>query len=162
MAHGLKWWFLLLSSLLTAECVCTPLTFAQQPGSGDTCSMEITNPKEGEGVGADGEVSGKAIIPPGKSLWVFVHRKGLQGWWPQGGGPAGLDQGNWQVSVTYGLLRDIGRDFEVVALAVESEANTTLKAWFERADRTGTYSPMDLPTTSANCSIARVTVRKNE
>jgi hypothetical protein len=139
-----------------------PATSAQTPGVDGMCSVTITSPKEGEPVGPDGDVSGTAAIPVDKFLWVFAHRKGLQNWWPQGGGPASVIQGSWHVAVTYGLQRDIGRDFEIAATLVDGEANAKLKAWFERADRTGTYPPVPFPSAAVGCPIVRITVRKSE
>lgn len=148
--------------IVTVSCSCPVTAIPQEPTSATACTVAITSPAEGNSVGPDGDVSGTATIPSSKYLWILAHRKGLQGWWPQGGGPALVDQGKWQVSVTYGLPRDIGRDFEIVAVAVEAEANATLKAWVQRADSTGTYPPTALPASPASCAIARTTVRKTE
>jgi hypothetical protein len=132
---------------------------AQTPG---LCSVAITSPQVGDRVGADGQVTGTATVPPGKFLWVFSHRKGLQGWWPQGGGDASPEaNGDWSVSINYGESKDIGRDFEIAAVIVDNQAQVKLQAWVEEANKTGRYPPVTFPASAAKClPSAKVIVQK--
>lgn len=139
-----------------------PTTAGSQEASSNSCSVSVNSPRDGETVGASGDVSGVATIPASDYLWVLAHRKGLVNWWPQGDGPASIDNGAWQVAVTYGVDRDVGRDFEIAVITVGADANARLKEWVDRAARTGNYTPTGFPTTVAGCQIARVTVRKTE
>lgn len=125
------------------------------------CSIAITSPKAGQTVAEDAQVEGSASIPAGSFLWVFSHRKGLQLWWPQGGGPAPLSAtGKWQVVVTFGTERDTGRDFEIAAAAVDANTNEQLRGWVKRAEESGRYPGIQFPSSVAGCRIADVNVTK--
>jgi hypothetical protein len=63
------------------------------------CAVSVLAPRAGERVGNTGKVEGCAALPPDCFLWVLVRRKGLSGWWPQGGGPVPIDRGRWMISV---------------------------------------------------------------
>jgi hypothetical protein len=154
-----------VGAIAIASCFYSSVAYAQplrsnQSGAGNACNITITGPNDGESVGLDGDVSGTATIPSDKFLWVLAHRKGLVGWWPQGGGSTSISQRSWHAVVTFGGPADSGRDFEIAAVAVDSETNTRLNAWVERTNATFTYPPTAFPPTSANCGIAQVTVTR--
>lgn len=133
---------------------------AQPQGGGVGCAIAITSPKFGEPVAGSGDVIGTAKIPSNEFLWVFAHRQGLAGWFPQGDGSSPVSQGNWSVVVTYGVERDVGHDFDVVVAAVNSSVNADLQNWFAKADSTGVYPPIPFPASDTACPVAKVTVRK--
>lgn len=148
---------------LVAACVLGSNTsFAQNAAPGVACVVTISSPTPGQTVGSDGDVVGTATIPPGQYLWILAHRTGLQKWWPESGGAASVNSGPWQAAVTYGEPRDIGHDFEVAAIVVESNENARLVAWVEKADQTGAYPPVSFPAVTGACPVTRVTVRKTE
>lgn len=154
-----------VGAIAIASCFCSSVTQAQPPGPNQAgvnngCNIAITSPKDGELVGLDGDVLGTATIPPDKFLWVLAHRKGLVGWWPQGGGSSSIAQGRWHTAVAFGAPSDNGRDFEIAAVAVDGETNTRLNAWVERTNVTFTYPPTAFPPTSSNCAIAQITVTR--
>ena len=125
------------------------------------CTVTIVSPKPGQTVTEDAQVEGTASIPSGSFLWVFAHRKGLQLWWPQGGGPASISiRGNWQVVVTFGTERDTGREFEIATAVVDPNTNEQLRGWVKRAEESGRYPGFQFPSITAGCKITDVTVTK--
>lgn len=135
-------------------------TFAQKAEK-QGCTVTIASPKSGQTVTEDAQVEGTASIPPGNFLWVFAHRKGLQLWWPQGGGPAPMSSsGSWQVVVTFGTERDTGREFEIATAVVDANTNEQLRSWVKRAEETGRYPGIQFPSSVTGCKIADVTVNK--
>lgn len=137
-------------------------TLLSASAAAQECSVSIVNPKGGQIVNEDANVDGKAAIPPGRFLWLFSHRKGLQLWWPQGGGAATISKdGKWQIVVTFGTERDVGREFEVAAVVVDSDTNERLRAWVTRAEETGRYPGIQLPSAVSGCRIADITVTKS-
>lgn len=154
-----------VGAIAIASCFYSSVTHAQPPrpnqsGASNACDITITSPKDGESVDPNGDVLGTATIPSDKFLWVLAHRKGLVGWWPQGGGSASIAQGRWHTAVAFGTPADSGRDFEIAAVAVDGETNTRLNAWVERTNVTFTYPPTAFPPTSPNCAIAQITVTR--
>jgi hypothetical protein len=128
------------------------------------CESQITAPLDGENVGSQGKVHGKARIPTGSSLWVLAHLKSPQEdkWWPQGGGAASIDKdGTWVVEVSYGMARgDIGKDFEIALAVVSEHVNTSLRQWVQRADQTDQYLPIAFPNVIDGCPLPKITVKK--
>jgi hypothetical protein len=135
------------------------LSGAQQHDTSQ-CTIDILSPKQGEHVAEAGTVKGKAHIPEGKDLWVFVHVKGLALWWPQGAGPAALEEGKWEVLATFGIERDAGRDFEIAVAVLEPTETKELLQWFKKGDETGRYSGMRFPPVVRGCPIPHVIVTK--
>ena len=129
-------------------------------GQGNECTVTISHPQQGEEVGGQGAVEGHAAnIPSQGYLWVLARKHGFHGWWPQGGGPADVDDGSWTVQVTYGTSQDQG-PFDIVAVVVGSTENARLRRWVEDTGRTGSYPPIDLPRTLPTCPVVRLRVNK--
>jgi hypothetical protein len=148
----------LVSCLLAATIVASSAS-AQQPGKVVGC-VTIVNPTENSAVGGDGDVVGVVKTPVQGYVWLFARRTGLANWWPQGDGPATIDaSGNWKVFTTFGVERDIGHQFEIVAMVVDAQSNTRLLAWFAISDSTGKYPPIALPPAVGEC-FAKTTVRR--
>jgi hypothetical protein len=108
------------------------------------CRVEILVPAKHESVAEAGTVEGLASPAAGTYLWVLVRRKDLDEWWPQGGGPAAVRNGRWQVVVRYGEPRDAGFDFEIAAVIVGDATHGLWKSWVERA-QAGHATPVQLP-----------------
>jgi hypothetical protein len=82
----------------------------------------------------------------------------LNGWWPQGGGPARVRDERWSVFVTYGIPEDVGRQFEVAAVVVNEQTNRDLQKWVE--DTKPPYPPTKFPTPVKGCQPVTVIVKK--
>ncbi len=125
------------------------------------CEIKITTPQPGDKVGEEGEVGGTAKIPGGTYLWVLSHRKNLSAdWWPQGMHAAAIDaDGKWVVVSAYGRAKDVGKQFEVAAVAVDGETNTKLREWFKTAKERD-YPPIEFPDAVGGCVPVKVTVNK--
>jgi hypothetical protein len=113
--------------------------------------IKILAPASYEAVGAAGYVEGSAQLPAGCHLWVLAHRKDLDGWWPQDGGPTAVCDGRWRASVRYGEPRDAGHEFEIAALIV---GEPTHNLWTDAAP------PVRLPSSRFLYAEAYRTVKK--
>jgi hypothetical protein len=154
-------WKQTLRSLLPAP-VRQPLSrfrrkLKTRSGSG---ALHILIPRRGEPVAETGDVEGSALLAQGSKLWVLVHRTGVEGWWPQGGGPVPVNQGRWKVPVTYGGPRDVGYDFEIAALVVGPPTSQLWMDWVSRVKETGEFPPVPLPPAAFVLAEAYRTVRK--
>jgi hypothetical protein len=129
-------------------------------GQTQNCAVKIAAPKDGDTVTETDDVTGTGAIPAGSYLWIFVHRKGLALWWPEGGGAATITQGKWMVTATFGVERDNGRQFEIATAVVDRNANEKLANWVKKTAETGQYPGMDFPSTVDGCKVERVTVTK--
>jgi len=147
----------MLSLSLLIPMICSAWAQAQDQG----CSVKINAPSNQQTVGETGDVSGTGAIPAGTYLWVFDHRKGIALWWPQGGGSAVITRGSWDVLANFGLDRDNGSQFEIVAVVVDQKTNDELLNWVKGAEETGRYPGMELPHTVAACRLEQVTVTKH-
>jgi hypothetical protein len=142
-------------------CLLSALTVsAQVPGKEQSCTVRIVAPSAEDKVAETDQVKGTGAIPVDTYLWVFVHRKGLALWWPQGGGSAVITKGTWEVTATFGRERDNGRQFEIAAAVVDRNTNEKLVNWGKKAEETGQYPGMDFPSVVEACKLQEVTVTK--
>jgi hypothetical protein len=124
------------------------------------CAVSILTPPNGAPVGPTGRVEGTAELPDAARLWILVRCKGVDGWWPQGGGPVRVEQGRWTVAVAYGGPQDAGCDFEIMALAVGPSTHRLWSDWVGRATETGEFPPVQLPPAEFVLGETHRTVRK--
>jgi hypothetical protein len=110
-----------------------------------SCHVSILAPASGELVGAAGLVQGIATLPEDGRLWVLVHRRDVEGWWPQGGRPALFEGAKWTVPVRYGNPADAGSEFEIAALIVRQPTHDLWLDWLARLRETRAYPPVHLP-----------------
>ena len=122
--------------------------------------IRVDSPKPGVPVEKTGIVEGRATLPPGASLWVLVRREGLEGWWPQGGGPVPVKQGRWRTCVKYGEQHDQGHDFEICAIAVQRPTQELWRRWVERAAAGHSDAPVSLPAAEFVMGECMLRVRK--
>jgi len=104
------------------------------------CKVDIRSPKSGDTVEMEIQVQGSASVPPGAYLWILAHRKGIAQWWPQGGGAARIEKGDFDVYVTLGLDRDSGRTFETMAIVLDKAGNAELEKWVSNSDAKQNWS----------------------
>ena len=124
------------------------------------CEVKITTPQPGDRVGKEGRVRGTATIPTGTYLWVLAHMKDLVAeWWPQGGRPAVIKNGEWVIITAYGRADDIKQQFEVAAVVVDANTNTRLLDWFKTV-REKDYPPIEFPDSVEGCVPIKITVTK--
>ena len=150
---------LTLSGWVLSNSRAQPLPGAEQ------CSVTIARPISGAQVSGIEQVDGVARKPSGQGrdlhLWVFAHRTGLAGWWPQGGGETKIVGGRWMVTAFFGEPRDIGRAFEIAAVFVEDNEHAKLLQWVQTTIDTGRYPPVNYPNAAPGCAPSDVvTVQK--
>jgi hypothetical protein len=93
----------------------------------DTLFVKITDPSsDGFRVDREYDVTGTAQIPSGQYLWVLCHRKGLPQWWPQNSATIDPITNKWLVTVNFGEAKDIGKDFEIIVIAVDQQEHARL------------------------------------
>jgi hypothetical protein len=109
------------------------------------CSVEIISPHPAQNVAESGIVEGRATLSPGAYLWVLVHRRDLDGWWPQGNGPLPTASNLWTVQVNYGAPEDVGFQFEVAAVLVTRPVHECWLEWVQTVKHTGQFPPVRLP-----------------
>ena len=119
------------------------------------CAVTAQSPGR---VSSTGQLTGTATLPPGAHLWVLARMKGLAGWWPQGGGPAVVENdGRWTVHVTYGTPTDLGM-FDVAVVVVGPRANQELMTWVANAPPA--YAPTQFPNTPPQCPVRMLVAQK--
>jgi hypothetical protein len=116
---------------------------AKRAGSG--CSVAIQAPDRGGAVTESGVVTGTARLAGDARLWILVHRRDVNGWWPQGGGEADAGESGWSVPVKYGGPEDAGFDFEIAAVIVPGIIHEQWVDWVRSVQSTGLYPPSQLP-----------------
>jgi hypothetical protein len=126
------------------------------------CSVEILMPAGGEIVAKSGSVEGRALVPSDGNLWVLVHRKDVDGWWPQAGGPVSVRDGRWAVQVTYGGPPDAGFPFEIAAVIVAPSVHAQWQRWVQSVEVSGLCPPVSLPLPPAVLAETYRTVRKHD
>jgi hypothetical protein len=124
------------------------------------CSVHIVAPDHGTPVTEGGVAEGSALLPADSYLWVLVHRKDFDGWWPQGEGTLPADRNRWRVTVAYGGPQDAGCDFEIAALVVGQSTHDFWTEWLARVKETGLYPPVQLPAAGFVLGEAYRTVTK--
>lgn len=124
------------------------------------CSVEIHKPGRGDPVYAMGTVEGTANLAEGAHLWTLVHRKDIEGWWPQGGGDIPVVGGRWTAEVKYGDPADVGFAFEIAAIIVSRPVHEQWLQWVQSVQATGICPPVQLPGPGALLSADYRTVAK--
>jgi len=107
--------------------------------------VEIRSPNRGERVSESGMVAGTAHLQGDAHLWVLVHRKEVNGWWPQGAGEIAVADSQWSVQVEYGGPDDAGYDFEIAAVIVYRPVHEQWLEWVRSVQSTGACPAVQLP-----------------
>jgi hypothetical protein len=123
-------------------------------------SVDILSPAPGQRVGESGLVEGRATVVPNSYLWVLVHRKDVEGWWPQGGGSIPGAGGRWSAQVDYGGPHDAGCEFEIAAVIVSRAVHDRWLEWVQSVRDTGAFPPVRLPAPPGVLAETYRTVRK--
>jgi hypothetical protein len=124
------------------------------------CSVDILSPTPGQRVGASGIVEGRATVVPDSYLWVLVHRKDIDGGWPQGGGSIPVTGDRWTVQVDYGGPKDAGFEFEIAAVIVSRAVHDRWLEWVQVVRDTGAFPPVRLPASPGVLAETYCKVRK--
>jgi hypothetical protein len=125
-----------------------------------TCAATIDQPKQGENVGSDGQISGHITIPPGTFAWILARKRDINGFWPQANGAIQVEpDGSFRGFVTYGKDGDKG-PFEIAIAIVDDGVNQALNRWVDRANETQTYPPIRFPNVHQGCPVTRVVVTR--
>lgn len=124
------------------------------------CSVEIHSPHRGDRISEGGTVAGTAHLAGDTHLWVLVHRRDVDGWWPQGAGEIAVSGSQWSVQVKYGGPEDAGYDFEIAAVIVGRPAHEQWMEWVRSVQATRAYPPVQLPGAGAVLSAQYRTVTK--
>ena len=149
-----------LTILFAASTCVSPFATARgQIASTQPCSIEITSLKDGDKVGRSVTVKGKASIPAAGNLWLLSRKRAMANqWWPQAG-PVEITNGEWEAEVFFGRPEDIGSNFDVAAVVVNSQTSATFIKWFSTAKELD-YPPVPFPNTHSSCSVVTVKVVK--
>ena len=124
-------------------------------------TVRIEHPKPGSFVGATGNVTGTAQLPPDTYLWVLARREDPSGWWPQADGPVRASGGAWSCQVKYGEPHDTDRAFEIRVVVVGPATHRHWLDWVSRSKQTGSGAPIpDFPTNAF--TEASVKVKKQD
>jgi hypothetical protein len=108
-------------------------------------AVELESPANGATVDATIQVKGTAKLAPDSHLWILARRSDIEGWWPQGGGPAEVIESRWTASATFGTAVDAGYDFEIAAVVVGTATHQLWLDWVARAAGPGPHAPLRLP-----------------
>lgn len=156
-------WRSRISRALPRSVVAAAFTILNRFISGPAaCSIKIMSPSHGQQVPGLGRVEGKLSgRTENTHLWILVHRKDIDGWWPQGAGPVQRFEGDWTQEVRYGCERDAGFDFEIAVVAVPNgPINENLLHWVASASNEPNYPPLPLPARSFVIASAFLTVTR--
>lgn len=124
-------------------------------------SVNILSPLPQERVGDSGVVEGRAAVGGDCYLWVLVHRKDVDGWWPQSVGFVPSAGGHWSVQVDYGGPADAGFEFEIAAVVVSRAVHDRWLQWVQAVKETGAFPPVQLPAPPGLLAEKYRTVRKH-
>jgi len=148
------------------------LTGWPRPASAQTsaCQVTIKAPTGEEPVGAQGDVTGTAQIPPNAYVWLLARRddQPRNFIWPQQGiAAADLVQQSggppkFELSVHYGEPPDTNKNFRVIAIVVDADQHHKLERWLEEAPAKGYRPWIGLPRSVEGCTPAQVVVKKVE
>lgn len=153
LLSGLAFLSLLISSLAA---------YGGDSRSRPACLIQLAEPREGQQVGQSVTVKGKATLPAGGHLWVFARRENFGDqdvWWPQAEGRIDPGTGEWKVSASIGEQRDIGWSFDIAVAVFEEDDNLELKSYIREAMKTGSWLPIEMP--SSICPPRLLKVKKS-
>lgn len=106
-------------------------------GAIDEASARITEPSDGSVVPSEITVEGTASgIEAGSALWTVVHIGGL--FWPQR--QALIVRDTWTAQAFIGGgTQDSGKQFDVLAVLADGEADRAFLEWLQRGEETGDF-----------------------
>jgi hypothetical protein len=121
--------------------------------------IEITDPKNGGKVDKETPVEGTARLPSGYHLWVLARRSDHKPlWFPQQEAEVDPKTHKWSATAVFGEPQDIGFDYDIGVIAVDSKAHAALTDYKTKAAKTGDWKAIDIPPGSSPPQI--VTVKK--
>lgn len=140
-----------------------PRTAALRAELASKSFVTITDPVEGfVKVGRGMVVRGTITnLPNDEHLWVLVHRKDSDEWWPQGEARIDSESGTWEASVVFGGPEDVGNEFEIAIITLNAQEHLRLKERVETSALMG-WLPIKMPTTTSLPYIRRVRKDRND
>lgn len=144
---------LLIGVFIAATLVAT-IMYAQEK---EPCVISITEPHNGAKVGRETIVKGTAEIPRGNYLWVLARRSDFKPlWWPQREAEIDPRSHKWSATAFFGGPQDVGRNFDIGVIAVDTEGHAFLRDYWIKAMRTGDWKPIEIPQTSFTPTTMKV------
>ena len=120
--------------------------------------VTITSPTNGSEVGKEIVVKGTAVLPPGQHLWVLAHRSDYGPfWWPQSEAKPHPVSRVFEARAVFGVAADVGWDFQVCVITVDTQGHKQIEAAWKEAMRSGDWThPMELPEPTSPPQIVKV------
>jgi len=127
------------------------------PASTEEMSVTITYPTNKSKVGREVLVRGKALIPGGQYLWILARRTDFKPlWWPQREAEVDPTTGEWKAIAILGGPQDIGWEFDVGVIVVNSEGHAKLQDYWIKSMQSGDWRPIQIPKTTVAPQLIRV------
>lgn len=96
-------------------------------------------------------------IPEGQELWIVIYPHIACSYYPIG--KAHIQDEKWSLPAQFGESKDVGTDFDVIAVLADSKAQEEINAYFETCEMTMEWPGMDKIPDSAE-EYDRVTVTR--
>lgn len=107
----------------------------------------ITAPRAGEEVGSEVQVRGiTGSLPAGAYLWLLARRSSFYPmWWPQQEIRVQPNREDWSSGAHLGEPRDVGWDFDIGLIVVDSVGHDKLMNYWKKAATSGDWRPIEIP-----------------
>lgn len=145
----------LLIFLVVAILVITPLCTI----AGAQMTAKIVYPKSGGNVGPTEPMSGTATAPPsGQELRMALYIPSVGKYYPQEEPIVVNPDGSWYYRCSIGSSGDNGKQFQIIVVSADSNAQSAFDSYIANGKKTGDYPGMAaLPGGATNLASATVT-----
>jgi hypothetical protein len=116
--------------------------------------VRIDIPEQNSMVDGTAIARGRADLPAGACLCLFVRRADSTGWWPQSE-PFAISGNEWHQTCRFGEAADEG---DIAAVATDERVQQRIRRWFDEGSRSGYLSPMNLPAPLPGTGVATLQV----
>ncbi len=104
---------------------------------------EITIDSTSNTVDIKEDMSGIAKnIPEGDEIWIFVHPHTVNKYYPERSS-AVIQNGEWSLSVGIGSENDAGKEFDIIVVLADTNAQEEINTYFAECEKTGEWPGMD-------------------
>ena len=113
--------------------------------------VRITYPLDNAQVNLNETIHGLSQnIPQGQVIWVVVYLDGYR-YYPAETSAAVLSNGDWSSFVWIGEVKDVGRQFDIIAVLANQNVQSTFNAYVTESRNTGVWLGLaDLPEGAIN------------